>query len=148
MMVKSVVSATDGSPSHPNPVEFAINNLRPDEVLARIDVQETSRAGIEQNCGGEDTMQGSQLVCRGARGRVLEAGADALWYIDRSVIIPADESRCESCDSGQRDRLATCADQEIVETDADETPGRLIVIPARRLCVVAVAVDWRKPTST
>ncbi len=148
MMAKSVGSATDGSPSHPDPVEFAISNLRPDEVLVRIDVQETSRAGIDQNCGGEDTMQGSQRVCRGARGRVMEAGAAALWYVDRSVIIPADGSRCESCVSGQRNRLATCADQGIVETDADETPGRLVVIPARRLCVVSVAVVWRKPTST
>ncbi len=148
MMARSVDWTTGGSSSHPDPLEFDINNLRPDEVLVRIDVLEASRAGIDQNCHDEDATLGSQRVCRGVRGRVMEAGADALWYVDRSVIIPADGSRCENCDSGQRDRSATCADQEIIETDAGETPARLVVVPAHRLCVVSVALDWRKPTLT
>ena len=141
MMVKSVDWTTGGSPSHPDPLEFDINNLRPDEVLVRI-------VGTDQNCSGEDTTNGSQEVCRGVRGRVMEAGANALWYVDRSVIIPADGSRCENCDSGQRDKLAKYADQEFAETDDDGTPARYVVVPAHRLCVVSVAIDWRKPTST
>ena len=141
MMVKSVDWTTGGSPSHPDPLEFDINNLRPDEVLVRI-------VGTDQNRSGEDTTHGSQEVCRGARGRVMEAGADVLWYVDRSVIIPADGSRCANCDSGQHDRLATYADQEIAETNDDGTPARFVVVPAHRLCVVSVAIDWRKPTST
>ena len=148
MMAKSVGWTTGGSPSHPGPLEFDINDLRPDEVLVRIDRHEASRAGIDQNCGGEDTTHGSQEVCRGARGRVMEAGADVPWYVDRSVIIPADGSRCANCDSGQHDRLATYADQEIAETNDDGTPARFVVVPAHRLCVVSVAIDWRKPTST
>jgi D-arabinose 1-dehydrogenase-like Zn-dependent alcohol dehydrogenase len=149
MMAKLVSWTTGGSPSHPDPLEFDINNLRPDEVLVRIDVHEAGRGGIDQNCSGEDTAHGSQEVCRGLRGLVMEAGADALWYVDRSVIIPADGSRCENCDSGQRDKLSTYADhQEIAGKDDDGTPARFVVVPARRLCVVSVAVDWQKPTST
>lgn len=147
-MARSVDWTTGGSPSHPDPLEFDINNLRPDEVLVRIDVHQASRVSINQNSSGEDTTHGSQEVCRGVRGRVTEAGVDALWYVDRSVIIPADGSRCENCDSSQRGRLATCADQEIAETDDDGTPARFVMVPAHRLCVVSVAIDWRKPTST
>ena len=148
MMAKSVGWTTGGSPSRPDSLEFDINNLRRDEVLVRIDVHEADRVGIDQNCSGEDTTHGSQEVCRGVRGRVMEAGADALWYVDRSVIIPADGTRCKNCDSGQRDKLAMYADQEFADTDDDGTPARYVVVPAHRLCVVSVAIDWRKPTST
>ena len=44
MMAKSVGWTTGGSPSHPDSLEFDINNMRPDEVLVRIDVQERSRS--------------------------------------------------------------------------------------------------------
>jgi hypothetical protein len=148
MMAKSVGWTTGDSPSHPDPLEFDTNNLRPDEVLVRIDVHEASFAGTDQNRSGEDTAHGSQEVCRGVRGRVMEAGADALWFVDRAVIIPADGSRCENCNSAQRDKIATYADQEITETDDDGTPARFVVVPAHRLCVVSVAIHWRKPTST
>ena len=60
MMARSVDWTTGGSSSHPDPLEFDINNLRPDEVLVRIDVQEASRAGIDQNCRDEDATLGSQ----------------------------------------------------------------------------------------
>ena len=144
MIAKSVGWTTGGSPGHLDPVESDINNLRPDEVLVRIYRHEENRAGIDR-CG-EDTTQGLQDVCRGVRGLVMEAGADALWFVDRSVIIPADGSRCEYCDAGQRDRSARFADQEMTETDGDGTPGRFVVVPARQLCVVSVAIDWRQPT--
>jgi threonine dehydrogenase-like Zn-dependent dehydrogenase len=146
MIAKSVGWTTGGSPGHLDPVGSDINNLRPDEVLVRIDRHEANRAGIDR-CG-EDTTHGSQEVCRGVRGRVMEAGADALWFVDRSVIIPADGSRCENCDAGQRDRSVRFADQEMTETDVDGTAAAFVVVPARQLCVVSVAIDWRKPAST
>lgn len=142
MIAKSVGWTTGGSPGHP--VEFDINNLRPDEVLVRIYRHEENRAGIDR-CG-EDATQGLQDVCHGVRGLVVEAGGDALWFVDRSVIIPADGSRCEYCDARQRDRSVTCADQDMTETDDDGTPARFVVVPARQLCVVSVAIDWRQPT--
>jgi hypothetical protein len=142
MIAKSVGWTTGGSPGHP--VESDINNLRPDEVLVRIYRHEENRAGIDR-CG-EDTTQGLQDVCRGVRGLVMEAGADALWFVDRSVIIPADGSRCEYCDAGQRERSVRFADREMIETYCDGTPARFVVVPARQLCVISVAIDWRQPT--
>jgi hypothetical protein len=146
MIAKSVGWTPGGSPGHLDPVDSDINNLRPDEVLVRIHRHEENRAGIDR-CG-DDTAQGSQDVCRGVRGLVIEAGADALWFVDRSVIIPAGGSRCGNCDAGQRDRSVRVADPEMFETDGDGTPAAFVVMPARQLCVVSVAVDWRKPTST
>jgi hypothetical protein len=146
MIAKSVGWTTSGSPGRSDPVDSDINHLRPDEVLVRIERYEENSAGIDRR--GEDATHGSQEVCRGVRGRVMEAGADALWFVDRSVIIPADGSRCEYCDAGQRDRSVRSAFQEMTETDGDGTPATFVVVPARQLCVVSVAIDWRKPTST
>ena len=143
MIAKSVGWTTVGSAGHLDPVESDINNLRPDEVLVRIYGHEENRAEIGRS--GEDATQGSQDVCLGVRGVVMEAGANALWFVDRSVIIPADGGRCKNCDAGQRDRSVRFADQEKSETDGGGTPGRFVVVPARQLCVVSVAIDWRQP---
>ena len=145
MMTKSVGWTMGGLSGQPDPMEFDIN-LRPDEVVVKIDMREDNRAGTDQNASSEDPRYEPQEPCRGVRGHVVEAGADALWYVDRSVVIPAAGSRCENCNSGPRRGSGTHAGQEITEIHADKTPGRFVVIPAHRLCVVSVAVDWRKPT--
>jgi len=141
MIAKSVGWTTSGSPGHPDPVDSPIGNLRPDEVLVRIDRH-------EEDCVGNGAMQGSQEVCRGVRGRVMEAGANALWFVDRSVIIPADGSRCENCDAGRRDKSARSPDQEMIEADGDGKPAAFVVVPTRQLCVASIAIDWRKPTAS
>jgi threonine dehydrogenase-like Zn-dependent dehydrogenase len=89
----------------------------------------------------------TQEVCRGVGGRVIEAGANALWYVDRSVIIPAG-GRCGDCDTSQRDSAAARANQEITGNDDDATPAKFVVVRADELCVVSVTTDWRKPRST
>src|SRR5664279_660518 len=134
MIAKSVGWTMGGSPSHLDSVESDINNLGPDQVLVKISGREANRADLDNSCCGEDTTDGAQEVCRGVRGRVMEAGANALWYVDRSVIIPAG-SRCGNCDAGQRDRTTTRSDEEATENDDDGTPARLIVVRADELCV-------------
>ena len=144
MIAKSVGWTMGGPPRHLDPVESGTRNLGPDEVLVKIDRGEAGRTDLEANCCGEDKTHGSQEVCRGVPGRVMEAGANALWYVDRSVIVPA-EGKCASCDAGQRDRAMARFDEEVTENDAGGTPTRFVVVRASELCVVSTIVDWQKP---
>lgn len=144
MIAKSVGWTTGGPPSYLDPVEFGTRNLGPDEVLVKIDGREANRTDLDANCCGEDAMHGSQEVCRGVPGRVMEAGANALWYVDRSVIVPAG-GKCANCDAGQRDRATARFDEELTENDGDGTPARFVVVRANELCVVSTIVDWQKP---
>jgi hypothetical protein len=145
MIAKSVGWTTGGPPSHLDPLESDTRNLGPDEVLVRIDARETSRTESCSSRCDEDPTPGSHEVCRGVAGRVMEAGANALWYVDRAVIVPAD-GRCANCDAGQRDRAAARFG-EVIESDGDGTPARFIVVRANELCVVSTIVDWQKPIS-
>ena len=147
MIAKSVGWTMGGPPSHLDPVEFDINNLGPDEVLVRIDGREADRADLGANRSGDDTTHGSQDVCRGVYGLVIEAGANALWYVDRAVIVPA-EGRCANCDASQRDRAMTRFNEEAPENDGDGIPAKFVVVRANELCVASVIVDWQKPIST
>jgi hypothetical protein len=142
MIAKSVGWTMGGSASHPDAVEFDTENLGPDQVLVKINGREADRGDLDKSCGGEDM---THEVCRGVGGRVIEAGANALWYVDRSVIIPAG-GRCGDCDTSQRDRAAARASP--TGNDDDGTPAKCVVVRADELCVVSVTTDWRKPKST
>jgi threonine dehydrogenase-like Zn-dependent dehydrogenase len=147
MIAKSVGRTMGGSPSHPDAAEFETENLGPDQVLVKINGREANRADLDKSCGGENMADEPQEFCRGVGGRVIEAGANALWYVDRCVIIPAG-GRCGDCDASQRDSAAARADQEITGNDDDGTPVKFVVVRADELCVVSVTTDWRKPRST
>ena len=147
MIAKSVDWTMGSSAGHPDAVEFDIEDLGPDQVLVKINGCEADRADLDQSCRGEDATHGPQEACRGVGGRVIEAGANALWYVDRSVIIPAG-GRCGDCDAGQRDRAAMRVDEEITGNDDDGTAAKFVVVRADELCVVSVTIDWRKPRST
>jgi hypothetical protein len=145
VIATSVGWTTGGSPGHLDPVESDITNLGPDEVLVRIDGRQANRADFDKNCDGEHTTP--QDVCRGVGGRVIEAGVNALWYVDRAVIVPAG-SVCATCDAGQRERAATRSDEELSKSEHGGTQAKFVVARAHELCVVSVTVDWRKPIST
>jgi threonine dehydrogenase-like Zn-dependent dehydrogenase len=147
MIAKSVGWTMGGSPSHPDAVAFDIENLGPDQVLVKINAREADHGDPDKSHGGENTTRGPREVCRGVGGRVVEAGASALWFVDRSVIIPAG-GRCGECDASRRDQAASRTAQEITGNDDDGTPARFVVVRADELCVVSVTTDWRKPKST
>jgi hypothetical protein len=147
MIAKSVGWTMGGSPTYIDPVEFDINKLGPDEVLVKIGVRKAKHPDLDKNCGSEDSTHETQEVCRGDFGLVVEAGANALWYVDRSVIIPA-KGRCESCDASQHDRAMARFHQEAAENGGDVTPAKFVILRASELCVASVIVDWQKPTST
>jgi D-arabinose 1-dehydrogenase-like Zn-dependent alcohol dehydrogenase len=146
MIAKPVGWTMGSSPSHLDPVESDIISLGPDEVLVRIDGREARHADVDKNSCGEDATPASQDVCHGVRGRVIEAGANALWYVDRSVIIPVG-GRCENCDASQRDRAMARSDEEITDNEDDGTPAKFVVVRAPELCVASVTIDWQKPVS-
>ena len=147
MIAKSVGWTMGGSPGHPDAVEFVIKNLGPDQVLVKINAREAAHSDLDMSGGRESMTQGPQEACRGVGGRVIEAGANALWYVDRSVMIPAG-GRCGDCDASQRDLAAARADREITGNDDDGTAAKFVVVRADELCVVSVTTDWRKPRST
>jgi|SRR5664279_1319947 len=139
MIAKSVGWTMGGSPSHPGAVEFDIENLGPDQVLVKINWREAEHGVL--------VTEEPQEVCRGVGGRVIEAGANALWYVDRCVIIPAG-GRCGDCDASRRDGATARANREITGNDDDGTPAEFVVVRADELCVVSVTTDWQKPRST
>jgi hypothetical protein len=147
MIAKSVGWTMGGSPRYLDPVEFNINNLGPDEVLVKIDGRKANRTDFDTKCCDVDATHGSQEVCRGVSGRVIEAGANALWYVDRPVIVPAG-GRCGNCEVGQRDRAMARFNEEAPENDGDGIPAKFVVVRAQELCVASVTTDWQKPKST
>ena len=147
MIAKSVGWTTSGASRHPDPVESDIISLGPDEVLVRIEGHDVNRAGFADSRDREQLTPESLQVCRGVLGRVIEAGANALWYVDRAVIVPA-QGRCVNCDAGQRDRAMTRFSEEAREKDGDGIPAKFVVMRAQELCVASVITDWQKPTST
>lgn len=147
MIAKPVGWTTGGLPRHPEAVESAIVDLAPDQVLVRIDMPRETHAGCDNGCAGAHAAQGPQEVCSGVPGRVMEAGVDALWYVDRAVIIPAG-GRCATCDTRQRDQAMALSDDALIENDDNGTAAEYVVVRAHELCVVSVVVDWQKPIST
>lgn len=144
MIAKSVGWTTGGPPSRLDPAKSANENLGPDEVLVKIAQRKATGIDLETTSRGDDPSHEPQRACRGVAGRVMEAGANALWYVDRAVIIPAG-GRCADCDTGQRDRAMARFEEESAEGD-DGTTDRFVVMRANELCVVSTIVDWQKPT--
>lgn len=144
MIAKPVGWTTGGSPRYPEAVETGIADLEPDQVMVRIDGRQESHVGRDDSC--DAAAHGSQQVCSGVRGRVVEAGADSLWFVDRAVIIPGG-GRCETCDARQRDQ-AMAPSEQASDEDEGEGAAEFVVMRAHELCVVSVTVDWQKPIST
>jgi 6-hydroxycyclohex-1-ene-1-carbonyl-CoA dehydrogenase len=68
-------------------------------------------------------------------GRVIEAGADALWYTDKAVIVPA-VIPCGKCDACRRGRATICPNQKMPGNDIHGGFASHITVPAHGLCVV------------
>ncbi len=79
-------------------------------------------------------------------GRVIDAGADALWYTDQAVIVPA-VIPCGKCDACRRGKATICPHQKMPGNDIHGGFATHITVPARGLCVVdehrlqAVGID-------
>ena len=68
-------------------------------------------------------------------GHVIEAGADALWWTDRAVIVPA-VIPCGQCDACRRGKATICPNQKMPGNDIHGGFATHIIVPAHGLCEV------------
>jgi 6-hydroxycyclohex-1-ene-1-carbonyl-CoA dehydrogenase len=68
-------------------------------------------------------------------GHVVDAGTDALWWIDRAVIVPA-VIPCGHCDVCRRGKATICPHQKMPGNDIHGGFATHIVVPAYGLCDV------------
>src|SRR5450631_2552326 len=68
-------------------------------------------------------------------GRVVEAGPEALYWVDRAVIVPA-VIPCGTCDACRRGKSTICPNQKMPGNDIHGGFASHIVVPARGLCLV------------
>lgn len=68
-------------------------------------------------------------------GRVLDAGANAIWWADRTVIVPA-VIPCGTCDACRRGKATICSNQKMPGNDIHGGFATHIVVPASGLCAV------------
>jgi 6-hydroxycyclohex-1-ene-1-carbonyl-CoA dehydrogenase len=68
-------------------------------------------------------------------GRVLDAGCDAMWWSDRTVIVPA-VIPCGRCDACRRGKATICSNQKMPGNDIHGGFATHIVVPANGLCAV------------
>jgi 6-hydroxycyclohex-1-ene-1-carbonyl-CoA dehydrogenase len=68
-------------------------------------------------------------------GRVVDTGADAVWWTDRAVIVPA-VIPCGTCDPCKRGKGTICPNQKMPGNDIHGGFASHIVVPAHGLCPV------------
>ncbi len=68
-------------------------------------------------------------------GRVVEAGADALYWTDKAVIVPA-VIPCGHCDACRRGKSTICPNQKMPGNDIHGGFATHVVVPAHGLCAV------------
>ena len=118
------------------PMEFDIGTLGPDEVLVEIAGCGVCHTDLGYYYDGVRTKHELPLTLgHEISGRVIDTGADALWYTDRAVIIPA-VIPCGRCDACQRGKATICPNQKMPGNDIHGGFATHIVVPARGLCVV------------
>ena len=74
-------------------------------------------------------------------GHVIDTGADALWYTDRAVIVPA-VIPCGHCDACQRGKATICPNQKMPGNDIQAASPP--TSSCRRTgCASSTSTDWR-----
>jgi 6-hydroxycyclohex-1-ene-1-carbonyl-CoA dehydrogenase len=68
-------------------------------------------------------------------GRVVDTGSDAIFWVDRAVIVPA-VIPCGKCDVCRRGKPTICPNQKMLGNDIHGGFATHIVVPARGLCEV------------
>src|SRR5471032_1046676 len=119
------------------PMEFEIGTLAPDEVLVEIAGCGVCHTDLGYYYDGVRTKHELPLALgHEISGHVVDTGADALWFTDRAVIIPA-VIPCGQCDACKRGKATICPNQKMPGNDIQGGFATHIVVPSRGLCVVA-----------
>jgi 6-hydroxycyclohex-1-ene-1-carbonyl-CoA dehydrogenase len=118
------------------PMEFEIGKPGPDEVLIEIAGCGVCHTDLGYFYDGVRTKHALPLTLgHEISGRVIDAGADALWYTDRAVIVPA-VIPCGHCDACLRGKATICPNQKMPGNDIHGGFATHIIVPAHGLCVV------------
>lgn len=118
------------------PTEFDTAALAPNEVVVEIAGCGVCQSDLDHYYDGVCTKHELPLALgHEISGHVVDAGADALWYTDRAVVIPAliPCGRCEAC---LRGRAEICQDRKMPGNDMHGGFATHITVPVHGLCVV------------
>jgi 6-hydroxycyclohex-1-ene-1-carbonyl-CoA dehydrogenase len=136
MSVKSVRWMMTAAGKPLVPTEFDIEAPGPGEVLIEIAGCGVCHTDLGYYYDGVRTNHPLPLTLgHEISGRVVEAGGDELWYVDRCVVVPA-VIPCGHCDACQRGKGTICPNQKMPGNDIHGGFATHIVVPARGLCVV------------
>lgn len=118
------------------PVKFETLSPGPDEVLVEIAGCGVCHTDLGFYYDGVRTKHELPLTLgHEISGHVIEAGADALWWTDRAVIVPA-VIPCGQCDACRRGKATICPNQKMPGNDIHGGFATHIIVPAHGLCEV------------
>ncbi|MGQ0681688.1 6-hydroxycyclohex-1-ene-1-carbonyl-CoA dehydrogenase [Bradyrhizobium sp.] len=118
------------------PAEFELAAPAADEVVVEIAGCGVCHTDLGYYYDGVRTKHQLPLALgHEISGRVIEAGADALFYVDRAVIVPA-VIPCGKCDACRRGKATICPNQKMPGNDIHGGFATHITVPAHGLCVV------------
>jgi len=118
------------------PTEFEVAALGPEEVLIEIAGCGVCHTDLGYFYDGVRTKHELPLTLgHEISGHVIDVGSDALWYIDRAVIVPA-VIPCGHCDACRRGKATICPNQKMPGNDIHGGFATHIVVPSQGLCVV------------
>ena len=119
-------------------VQVKIDSLSPtpDEVVVEIAGCGVCHTDLGYYYDGVRTKHDLPLTLgHEISGHVVETGANALWWIDRAVIVPA-VIPCGHCDVCRRGKATICPNQKMPGNDIHGGFATHIVVPAHGLCDV------------
>jgi 6-hydroxycyclohex-1-ene-1-carbonyl-CoA dehydrogenase len=117
-------------------VKFDTLSPGPDEVLVEIAGCGVCHTDLGFYYDGVRTKHALPLTLgHEISGHVIEAGADALWWTDRAVIVPA-VIPCGQCDACRRGKATICPNQKMPGNDIHGGFATHIIVPAHGLCEV------------
>ena len=127
--------------------KLELPRLGPDEVLVKIAGCGVCHTDLGYLYDGVRTNHELPLTLgHEISGHVIDAGSNALWWLDRAVIVPA-VIPCGTCDVCRRGKSTICAGQKMPGNDIQGGFASHIVVPSQGLCEVdekrlaATAID-------
>jgi 6-hydroxycyclohex-1-ene-1-carbonyl-CoA dehydrogenase len=108
----------------------------PDEVLIEIAGCGVCHTDLGYYYDGVRTKHSLPLTLgHEISGHVIETGANALWWVDHAVIVPA-VIPCGQCDACRRGKATICPNQKMPGNDIHGGFATHIIVPAHGLCPV------------
>ncbi len=118
------------------PVEFDPFTAKADEVVVEIAGCGVCHTDLGYYYDGVRTNHELPLTLgHEISGRVVETGANAFYWADKSVIVPA-VIPCGTCDVCRRGKPTICPNQKMPGNDIQGGFATHIVVPTHGLCVV------------